>query len=84
MAVLAGSSRAPLPVVSVQGLNGTGGCILSEVKVGDLVLGMQNVATLGLESTSFETTVSVAGQIKQTSASNLSGNQYFAYVAAQS
>jgi hypothetical protein len=79
-----GSSRAPLPVALVQGLNGTGGCILTEVKVNDKVLGMQNIQTLGMESTSFETTVTVAGQIQQTSSSNLSGNQYWAYIAVQS
>jgi hypothetical protein len=79
-----GSSRAPLSPGQVQGLNGTGGCILTEAKIGDLVLGMQNITTLGTESTSFETTVTKAGQIQQTSASNLSGNQYWAYVAVQS
>jgi hypothetical protein len=79
-----GSSRAPLSPALVQGLNGTGGCILTEVKIGDLVLGMINITTLANEASSFETTVSVAGQIKQNSSSNLSANQYWAYVAAQS
>lgn len=79
-----GSSRAPLPVALVQGLNGAGACILSEVKKGDLVLGMINITTLGNEAASFETTVTVNGQIQQTSASNLSANQYHAYVAPQS
>ncbi len=45
---------------------------------------MQNITTLGNEASSFESTVPVTGQIQQTSSSNLSGNQYWAYIGAQS
>ena len=79
-----GSSRAPLPVVAVTGLNGTGAIILTEAKKGDSVYAMQNISTLGNEASSFETTVTVNGQIQQTSSSNLSANQYWAFIGAQS
>lgn len=78
------SSRNPVPVTLVQGLNGTGSCIVGDAKKGDIVVGMYNISTLGSESGNFESTVSVQGQIQQTSSSNLSGNQYWAYICAQS
>jgi hypothetical protein len=44
----------------------------NEISVGDVVLGVYRIDTLASLSSSFETTISVAGQIKQTSGSNLS------------
>ncbi len=59
--------------------NGAGACVLPSAQVGDTVVGVINIATRGNESSSFETTISKAGQIQQTSSSNLSANQYLAF-----
>lgn len=61
------------------GNNGAGVCILPGAQVGDTVVGVINITTRGSEAGSFETTISKAGQIQQTSASNLSANQYLAF-----
>jgi hypothetical protein len=63
------------------GGSGAGACILPGAQVGDIVVGVINVTTRGNESSSFESTVSKAGQIQQTSSGNLSGNQYYAFCA---
>ena len=62
----------------VKGRNGAGAIPLGGVQVGDRVIDMRNVTTTGSEASSFESTISIAGQIQQTSASNLSGNEYWA------
>jgi hypothetical protein len=62
----------------VKGLNGKGAIPLPGVQVGDRVIDMRNAATTGSESSSFESSISVAGQVQQTSASNLSANEYWA------
>jgi hypothetical protein len=61
------------------GGSGAGACILPGAQVGEIVVGVINVTTRGSEASSFETTISKAGQIQQTSASNLSANQYLAF-----
>jgi hypothetical protein len=61
------------------GNSGAGACILPSAQVADTVVGVINLATRGSEAGSFETTISKAGQIQQTSASNLSTNQYLAF-----
>jgi hypothetical protein len=61
------------------GNNGAGACILPSAQVGDTVVALINVTSRGSEASSFETTVSKAGQIQQTSGSNLSANQYYAF-----
>jgi hypothetical protein len=58
---------------------GIGPCVLPSAQIGDRVLAAINVQTGANESSSFESTISKAGQIQQTSASNLSGNQYFGF-----
>ena len=62
----------------IKGLNGKGAIPLGGVTVGHSVIDVRNVATTGSEASSFESTISVAGQIQQTSASNLSANEYWA------
>ena len=72
--VFGGAIRPPF-MGRVLGSNGAGYVPLSspnEVQVGDVVTGVYRVDTLASVSSSFETTISVAGQIHQTSASNLS------------
>jgi hypothetical protein len=59
--------------------NGVGPCILPSSQIGDRVLAVINIGTGANESASFESTISKAGQIQQTSASNLSGNQYYGF-----
>jgi len=64
---------------SVAGSNGAGAITTAGTKVGDsveFVMGPTNADA----TSSFEATVSVAGQVQQTSASNLSGNQYVVFV----
>jgi hypothetical protein len=60
-------------------INGTGACILPSAQIGDRVVGIINITTGGNESSSFESTITKAGQIQQSSSSNLSGNQYWAF-----
>jgi hypothetical protein len=56
-----------------------GACVLPSAMVGDRVLAVINIGTGANESPSFETTISKANQIQQTSSSNLSANQYWAF-----
>jgi len=83
--VAVGSTRsgaAPI-IVSAAGNNGAGAITVAGAVVGDnveFVMGPTNADA----SASFETTVSVAGQVQQTSASNLSANQYVFFVQPQS
>jgi len=65
------------------GSNGKGAITVAGAVVGDnveLVL----LSTFVDATSSFEATVSVAGQVQQTSASNLSGNTYLFFVQPQS
>ncbi len=59
--------------------NGKGPCILPSAMIGDRVLAVINIGTGANESSSFESTISAIGQIQQTSSSNLSANQYYAF-----
>lgn len=54
------------------GKNGTGACTLTGAKVGDKVIGVIDLTNLAAAASSFETTITVADQIQQSSASNLS------------
>jgi len=82
--VAVGSTRSgpnALKVVA-SGNNGAGAVTVAGVKVGDNVeLVLQSNFTDA--TSSFEATVSVAGQVQQTSASNLSGNTYLFFVQPQ-
>jgi hypothetical protein len=77
MGISAGVSRPGH--VLFNSINGAGACILPSSQINDRVLAVINIVTGANESSSFETTISKAGQIQQTSASNLSGNQYWAF-----
>lgn len=82
--VAIGSTRSgPNAIKAVAaGLNGAGGVAIASAKVGDNVE-MVLQSTFTDASASFESTVSVAGQVQQTSASNLSGNTYLFLVQPQ-
>lgn len=80
-----GSTRSgPNAIKAVAaGNNGAGAIVVAGAKVGDNVeLVLQS--TFVDASASFESTVSVAGQVQQTSGSNLSGNTYLFFVQPQS
>ena len=62
---------------------GTGGIGFTGLKVGDSVEMVVNLSTPADATSSFESTISTAGFIQQTSASNLSGNTYFFLVQPQ-
>lgn len=70
-------------MVSAAGVAAAGPVTVAGAVVGDnvaFVLGPTNADA----GASFETTVSVAGQVQQTSASNLSANQYVFFLQPQS
>lgn len=64
----------PLVVVQV-GLATTGALTLTGAKVGDVVSGVANLTTPGSLKTTFESVISVAGQIQQIVGTNLSAAQ---------
>lgn len=60
----------------VAGSNGVGAITVTGAKVGDSVEMVINLTSPADASSSFEASVSVAGQVQQTSASNLSGSTF--------
>ena len=68
------------------GNNGVGAITVAGAVVGDTVVAVENLTTPAIvaRGTSFEATVSVAGQVQQLSSSNLSGNNYRVTVVPQS
>jgi hypothetical protein len=66
------------------GSNGAGAITLANVKVGDNVILAVNLSTPADATASFEAAISIAGQIQQTSASNLSGSVFQFYVVPAS
>ena len=60
------------------GHSGAGACTLTGAKVGDVVASITGEATgtAGDQSAKFESTISVADQIQQSSATDLSANVY--------
>jgi hypothetical protein len=51
---------------------------------GDIVVEARNIVTGASELSSFETPIDDTGMIRQTSAANLSGNEYDFYIVPQS
>jgi hypothetical protein len=70
------SSRGKLIVGVAAGNNGAGAITVAGTVPGDAVVLVTNLSTPANASASFEGTVSVAGQVQQTSASNLSGSTF--------
>jgi hypothetical protein len=66
--------------VSFDGKNGAGACTAVSLEVGDVVLGVAGLTALGDASASFEGVITVADQIQQSSASDLSLNDYLVIV----
>lgn len=70
---------APFTVV-ITGSNGAGACTATGLKVGDKVVSVTNLTTPADAASSFEGTVTVADQIQQSSASNLSASKFLVLV----
>jgi hypothetical protein len=62
--------------VTAFALNGAGGIPLGRVLKGDIVENVRNITTSASAAASFETTVTISGEVQQTSAANLSANEY--------
>lgn len=77
------STRPDIVAVAV-GSNGAGAITVAGAVVGDTVTAAVNLTTPAVASSSFESTVSVAGQVQQTSASNLSGSTFHFLVKPRS
>jgi hypothetical protein len=65
------------------GHSGVGAITVAGALVGDAVVMVTNMTTPALATSSFESTVSVAGQVQQTSASNLSASTFSFLLAHQ-
>jgi hypothetical protein len=86
-AVTAANLRAvfgKLKMISFDGRNGAGACTATGAVIGDLVLAVFGITggALGAAGASFQATITVADQIQQSSASNLSANDYVALLLA--
>lgn len=77
------SSRSTIRVCQVAS-NGAGAVTLAGAVKGDAVESVINLTTPGDITSSFEATISVAGQIQQTAATNLSAAQCFFQVKPNS
>lgn len=77
------TTRAEI-VVCQLGRNGAGTLALAGAVVGDNVVNVTNISTPGDVTASFESTITVAGQIQQSAATNLSAAQLIFSVAPQS
>lgn len=80
---LIGSKRAAIKTV-VTGRNGAGAITLTGAKVGDKVSAMINMTTPGDAKANFEATITVDGQIQQSSASDLSTAKFLVELSLQS
>jgi hypothetical protein len=67
---------AALKLSAFTGKNGAGACTLTGAKVGDVVAGVVCITDGDDQAASFETTITVADEIQQSSASNLSAKKY--------
>ena len=81
---LVGSKRGAAVFQLAAGNNGIGSISFPAAIDGDVVLFALDLTTPANVTSSFESTISVAGQIKQTSASNLSAKNIFFIVAPAS
>lgn len=81
--VLLGGARSAVKTV-VTGYNGAGTVTLAGVKVGDKVVAVINMTTPGDVTSSFESTISVDGQIQQTAATDLSAAKLLVEVSPRS
>lgn len=78
------SMFAGLKFITVDGRNGTGAITATGAVVGDMVIGVAGLTAgaLGSATASFESVVTVVDQVQQSSASNLSANDYLVVLRA--
>ena len=69
-------SVSALAFLVFNGVNGAGACTLTGAKVGDKVVGVTNLTDGSSGTSSFEATISVANQIQQSDAANLSTKKF--------
>jgi hypothetical protein len=81
---LVGSKRGAAVFQLAAGSNGAGNVAFPAAVDGDVVLFALDLTTPANVTSSFESVISVASQIKQTSASNLSGKNIFFIIAPAS
>ena len=76
--ILTGATVTGMMLGSFTGKNLAGACTLTGAKVGDKVLGVAGATAgvVGFKASSFESTITVADQIQQTAAADLSSNLY--------
>jgi hypothetical protein len=77
------TTRAPIVKTQV-GKNGAGAVTLAGTAVGDNVVNVTNLSTPGDVTSSFEATITVAGQIQQSAATDLSAAQLMFEIQPQS
>jgi hypothetical protein len=78
MVNIAAVKNAPQVYPTTFGRNGAGGIPLPGAAVGDTVSDVRNITSpLSSIASSFETSISKAGQIQQTSSSNLSAEEFW-------
>lgn len=73
-----------LKFITVDGRSGAGAITATGAAVGDTVVGVAGLTAgaLGAADASFEGTITVVNQIQQSSASNLSANDYLVVLAS--
>jgi hypothetical protein len=81
---LVGSKRGAVVFQLAAGSNGAGNVAFPGAVDGDVVLFVLDLTTPANVTSSFESVISAAGQIKQTAATNLSGKSIFFIVAPAS
>jgi hypothetical protein len=78
------ASTRPNILLAHLGHNGAGAVAVAGAVVGDNVVSVTNLTTPGDATASFESTVTVAGQVQQTAATDLSAAQLLFSVQPQS
>lgn len=81
MAVNFTASKRPGFVVRVFGAPAAGPIPITAAPKNAVVVGAINIVTLADSHALFETTISVSGQLQQSSASNLSANEYDVFLS---
>jgi hypothetical protein len=81
---LIGARRGPLVSQLAAGSNGVGSIAFPAAIDGDIVLSALDLTTPANVTSSFEAVISTAGQIKQTSAANLSAKNIWFQIAPAS
>lgn len=78
------SMFAGLKFITVDGRNGAGAITATGAVVGDVVIGVAGLTAgaLGAATASFESAITVVNQIRQSSASDLSANDYLVVLRA--